>query len=224
MATLSKIKNALSFAHLASLGRAKVQAEDGKPTPADDDKKTAKAKAAAKAKAEDDEKEPDAQDESEDESADGDVDTKPGDDAPSETNEGQDADDGDEGESDEDKKKAKAKAKAKAEDDKKEDDELNGTSATAKARLREQARCASIFASAAAGKNPVLAANLAFTTRLSSSAAIRLLESTPVAAQAAPAHADRAARNPSLGANVPALTGKQALASRWDARFKKANS
>jgi len=103
-----------------------------------------------------------------------------------------------------------------------DDDEMRGKSAVARARRRERARCAAIFASPAAARNPVLAANLAFKGQMKRSEAIALLEGTPAPASAA--HASRAARNPNLGADGGAKPSQQqALAARWDANLKAAN-
>ncbi|WP_087688048.1 hypothetical protein [Pandoraea sp. PE-S2R-1] len=106
-----------------------------------------------------------------------------------------------------------------AEDD---DGEMRGKSAAARARRREQARCAAIMGSKAAARNPVLAANLAFKTRMTRAEAIDTLEATPASASAA--HSTRAARNPSLGGDGGAKPSRQqALAARWDANLKAAN-
>jgi hypothetical protein len=85
-----------------------------------------------------------------------------------------------EDESDEDYKKRKDKAAAAETDDNEEgDDKSDGDDMRKKgsrpARLRERARCAAIFADAAAGKNPALAATLAFNTELPRSQAIKVL-------------------------------------------------
>lgn len=182
----------LSFAHLAGLNAKASKAEDEKPE--DEDKKDAKAEG--------------------DEPEDKDDDKK----------DAKRADDGDDK-----KEKAEDDAKAEDEDDKKnakaddgddDDEEMRGKSAVARARLREQARCASIFASKAAARNPVLAANLAFNTRMSRQEALAVLESTPAAAS----HADRSARNPSIGTSGGAKQSpQQAMAARWDQNLKAAN-
>ncbi len=65
------------------------------------------------------------------------------------------------------------------EDDDDSDEEMRGKSASAVARRRERARCASIFACAAAGANPALAAHLAFNTTMTRSEAIGTLKATP---------------------------------------------
>lgn len=96
-------------------------------------------------------------------------------------------DDGDGDDEDDDKSKRGKKAK-KAEDDDAEDDddedEMKGSSASAKARRRERARCAAIFASPAAAGIPHVAANLAFNTNMSRSAAIAVLQSVATSAPA----------------------------------------
>jgi len=112
---------------------------------------------------------------------------------------------------------------ASADDDK--DEEMRGSSAAAAARRREQARCATIFASPAAGKNPVLAAKLAFTTRMPRDEALAILEGTPAPTAAAPASAPlasnvagRSDRNPRVsGGDAPKLTGQAAIDASWDA-------
>ena len=103
-----------------------------------------------------------------------------------------------------------------------DDEEMRGKSTVAKARRREQARCAAIFASPAAARNPVLAANLAFKTRMTRAEAIATLEATPAAASAV--HSNRSARNPNLGADGGTKPShQQALAARWDANLRAAN-
>ena len=96
-----------------------------------------------------------------------------------------------------------------------DDKEMRGNSPAAQARRREQARCAAIFASPAAARNPVLAATLAFTTRMSRTEAVAVLESTPAPASAL--HPQRAARNPQVGATGGApLAPAAAVAARWE--------
>lgn len=114
----------------------------------------------------------------------------------------------------------KKKEEAKAEDD--SDEEMRGDSTAAAARRRERARCAAIFGSTAAGKNPVLAANLAFNTSMSRTEALAVLDNTPAAA--ASGNPSRAARNPQVGAGgTVALTPQQVAAARWDQNLKAAN-
>lgn len=116
----------------------------------------------------------------------------------------------------------------RAEDDDRDPDaeddegEMRGKSSAARARRREQARCAAIMGSKAAARNPVLAANLAFKTRMTRAEAIETLEGTPAPASAV--HSNRAARNPSLGGDGGAKPSRQqALAARWDANLQAAN-
>lgn len=125
------------------------------------------------------------------------------------------------------KKEEEARARGEKDDDtdpdaEDDDEEMRGKSAVARARLREQARCAAIFASKAAARNPMLAANLAFKTRMTRAEAIATLEGAPAPASAA--HVNRSMRNPILGADGGAKPSpQQALAARWDANLKAAN-
>ena len=93
-------------------------------------------------------------------------------------------------------------------------------SASARRTCRsQQARCAAIFASKGAARNPVLAANLAFKTRMTRAEAIATLEGTPAPA----GHSDRAARNPSIGTTAAKQSPQQALAARWDKNLQAVN-
>lgn len=192
----SKAKQSLKFAHFA--GTAKAAAEDD---PKQDDDK-------AKAAAEDQEKK---------------------DDEAKAKAEGDDTDDpkaeGDDPEKeDDDKPASKAKAAGDGEDDDGEDDdsdkEMRGNSPAAAARRRERARCAAIFASRAAAKNPALACSLAFQTSMTRVEALSVLESSPAPASAS--NLDRASRNPSLGAGGDASqSSAKASASGWASAFAK---
>lgn len=91
---------------------------------------------------------------------------------------------------DEDKEKeeakaAKKKAKAESDDDDKGDDEDEKDDDKKAIRARERARCEAIFADPAAGRNPTLAAALAFGTSLNRSAAIAMLQAGGTAVQPA---------------------------------------
>jgi broad specificity phosphatase PhoE len=127
-----------------------------------------------------------------------------------------------EGDDPDDDEKDSAKADDQdAEDD--EEEEMRGKSAAASARRRERARCAAIFGSKAAGRNPVLAANLAFNTSMTRKEALAVLESTPASIGTAEFAGGRAARNPAIGSGAPSTNRTQQTASRWDAAFKKAS-
>ena len=207
---MSKIASAANFAHL--LGISAKKAED------DEDKKDSR-------RAEDDQEDDDKKSRRADDSDkdykeraddDNDEDAEDGDDKKSKKSKRAE-DDSD----DEDDKKSK-RADDEKDDDKMEDDgdddeeEMRGKSAVARARRRERARCAAIFRSKMAGKNPVLAANLAFNTSMTRKEALAVLENTPAAQSFG---GDRSARNPSLGSDA---TRSQNPSSRWDAAFKKA--
>ena len=139
-----------------------------------------------------------------------------------------DTPDDDEGEDDErekredetdDEYKARVSAMDEAKDE--DDDDEKGNASALAARSRERARCAAIFASPAAARNPVLAANLAFGTDLSRQKSLALLQATP--APAAPGNPTRASRNPNVGAGAPtSATSHQAISARWDTVMVKA--
>lgn len=82
----------------------------------------------------------------------------------------------------------RAQSQANGEEDHEGDDDSDGADmrnqAIASPRLRERARCAAIFLDPAAGKNPVLAATLAFHTDLPRSQAIAVLRAGGVPANA----------------------------------------
>jgi hypothetical protein len=87
-------------------------------------------------------------------------------------------------------------------DDEEGDDGSDGADMRRKgarsARLRERARCAAIFSDASAGKNPALAAQLAFGTDLPRSQAINVLKAGGLAVASAP-------RRPSLDERMAAV-------------------
>ncbi|MBW9102945.1 hypothetical protein [Paraburkholderia phenoliruptrix] len=114
--------------------------------------------------------------------------------------------------------KAESDDKENADDDD-DEEEMRGSSASAQARRRERMRCATIMGSAAAGKNPVLAANLAFNTSMTRKEALAVLGGTPAPAAAAPV----ARRNPQLGAGGErGISSEQAIASSWETAMQRA--
>ena len=216
MSKLSRVASALSFAHLAGIGsmrgknaradedveewkkdaRAEDDEKNGDKEPDDGDKKSRKAKR-AKAGEEADDK----------------------DDDPDADEDDHDADD----DSEDDKKSRRAKGSKSADDDdpdaEDDEDELHGKSAVASARRRERARCAAIFGSRYAARNPVLAASLAFNTSMTRDQALTVLRDTPAGASATSGRSDR---NPRLGAGGDDSPSRQvAIASRWDRAMSK---
>ena len=168
---------AATFAHLLGLGvRAEEEDKDKKGSRAEDDyeKKGRRAEEDDKDDGEDDKekkgkKAKRAEGDDKDECAEDDDDA-----------ERAEEDDKDDGEDDKEKKGKKAK---RAEDDD-DDEEMSGNSASAKARRRERARCAAIFASPAAGIRPDVAAHVAFNTNMSRGDAIAMLDSVSAGHQA----------------------------------------
>lgn len=228
MSIRSLMGRGLNFAHLSGLSSRASKAED------DEDKKDARAegdsddeeentdrnrddgdakkgKAKSKARAEDEDDEDDQ----------GDDGQKSGKRAKAE--DGDETKDYAEDEDDEDDQgdDGQKSGKRAEEDGDDEDEEMRGKSAVAKARRREQARCAAIMGCKAAGRNVVLAANLAFNTRMGRREAIAVLSSTPAASNSNPG---RQARNPSLGAGGEASRNPAAAAAAsWDRAFSKVN-
>lgn len=192
-----KVASALSFAHLTGFAKA-AEPDDDKTRPDDNaegDDPEKKDQDHEDGNVKKGKKATSAEDDKDDESAE--------DDAP------------DEKDDDKKAKGSKADDDPDAEDD---EDEMRGKSAAASARRRERARCAAIFSSKAAGKNPALAANLAFNTSMTRKEALTVLESTPAATSA---YGDRSARNPGIAAGAVRPSGKQAVSNSWDAAFKK---
>lgn len=192
-------KGGMNFAHLGG-----VKAGPSRSAESDEDDDDKDDKSDKDAKADDDE--PPKKDDQDD-------------DGKESKAEGDDKDDGDK-KDDKPPKDAKG-SKADAEDKDAEDDdeeEMRGKSAEASARRREQARCAAIFGSKAAGRNPVLAANLAFNTRMTRKEALAVLESTPAPQQASAGSASRAAGNPRVDPpGAPEQDANANLMSSWDA-------
>lgn len=186
----------LSFSHLAKVP---ANAADDTPAP-DDENKGKKGKKAA-----DDGPDDQDRDNGDSENAAGDtVDTD---------------EDSDEGKGKKGKKAAEEGPDKDADAGDDDDEEMRGKSAVAQARRRERARCAEIMGSQHAGRNPVLAANLAFNSAMSRKEALAILKDTPTSASAtAPTR-----RNPSLGGGGEAVvTSGQAIASSWDHAMQKA--
>jgi hypothetical protein len=107
-----------------------------------------------------------------------------------------------------------------AADDDDDEEEMRGKSAAARARRRERARCAAIFASKGAGRNPVLACKLAFTTSMTRSEAIEVLDGSP-----APEGSRGRRQNPNLGIDSDRnANSEQSIAASWDVAFQKAGA
>lgn len=216
--------SAISFAHLGSVrGKSARAADDKDKDYKDDDKDDEKDASAKKADDEDDTGDDDASARADDPSAedDDDKDDKDEKKGKAKTASAEDDDDKDD-KKPEGKKGSKASASGPDED---EDDaeELHGKSAVARARLREQARCAAIMGCRAAGRNVPLAAQLALSTRMTRDEAIAVLENTPAAS--ADTSSSRAARNPRLGSGGEvAMDSKAALSAGWDRAFEKAGA
>ncbi len=193
---------AMSFAHLAGIGRAKpgaragkVEDEDPKPDAEDDDPKPDAEDEDPKPDAEDEDPKPDAEDE----------DPKPDAEDEDEKPEASD-DDGDDNQNEPKQRKGKASAKAASADFK-------------RGRKSERHRCAAIFASPLAARNTALAAHLAFNTGLSSKAALGILKDTPAGSTAASQSRERS--NPRVGQDG-GRTGPGAAAKGWDVAMNKA--
>jgi len=221
---LSSIGNALSFAHLAGIGmKKKADSEDDpekeRESERDHEDETDGAKKGKRAKAEEDREREKEDIDAEEEEGDDDDKEKKGKKAKKAKAEGEEDDE----EACDDKrgkkgKRAKSEGKDDENDEEDEDVEMRGSSPIAQARLREQRRCAAIFASSAAAKNPVLAANLAFCTRMTRTEALAVLEATPAASAAQV----RTRHNPDVGTGASAsLTTKQAVDKSLDLAFSK---
>jgi hypothetical protein len=214
MSIRSLAARGLSFAHLAGIAPRGARAEDDKQDDenarAEDDDQEEQdrddgdgsgSKGKKSKRAEDRTDDPDAEDDNDDVEDDSGKGKK-----------GKRADDGDgDGDDEEDD------TDPDAEDD---DDEMRGKSAVARARRREQARCAAIMGSKAAGRNVELAANLAFKTRMTRQEALAILRTSP--AGASDQSQARAARNPRLGAggSVQRNSAQEASAG-WERAFSK---
>jgi len=212
MSIRSLAARGLSFAHLAGISARGARAEDDKKDDENaraedddqeeqdrDDGDSSGSKGKKGKSAEDRTDDPDAEDDNDD-----DVEDDSG-----KGKKGKRADDGDDEDDDD--------TDPDAEDD---DDEMRGKSAVARARRREQARCAAIMGSKAAGRNVELAANLAFKTRMTRPEALAILRTSPAGASSQ--SQARAARNPRLGAggSVQRNSSQEASAG-WERAFSK---
>lgn len=209
MSKLSRVASAFSFAHLVGIGSMR-----GKKARAEDEEDERE----KGSRAEDDRDEEDEDDESDK------TDKKSRKAKRAKADEDDDSDE-DQDEEGEDKDKGKKSKRAKAEDDdadaEDDDEEMHGKSAAASARRRERARCAEIFGSRYAARNPVLAANLAFNTAMSRSQAIAVLRDTPDGTNGN-TNSVRSGKNPELGSSGGEASGRAAtIASRWDRAMSK---
>ncbi len=197
-------KGGMNFAHLGGIKAGKPRSDDADKKDDDKDDDADKGK---DAKADD--TDPPKKDDDKDE---GGKDAKAGKD---DSGKGGGEDD------DADKDKGAKGSKASTDDADADDDdeeEMHGKSAAASARRRERARCSAIFASRAAARNPVLAANLAFNSNMTRKNAVAMLESTPAPQAAAPQNASRAANNPRVDPpGAPEQNAHASLMSSWDA-------
>lgn len=219
MPKLTTMASAHSFAHLLGFGATKatkkraeeeLDEEKGDGDDEDDNKKAKRAESPEK------EEESDETEERDEEEDDGKKSKK----AKSKRAKAEDDDEGDDGESGED------------DDEEEGDDDSDGADMRKKnargPRLRERARCAAIFADASAGKNPALAATLAFQTDMPRGQAVKVLRAGGVAAPTSRRVSldDRMAnvRTPNVGASDPAgpaRGGAQSVASQIVAAGKK---
>ncbi|BCF96628.1 hypothetical protein PPGU19_011970 [Paraburkholderia sp. PGU19] len=223
MSIRSLAARGLSFAHLASLSNRASKAED------DEEKKDARAEGDSDDEEENTDRNRDDGDSKKSKKARAEDDDDDGaeDDGQKSGKKAKKAEDGDESkdyaeEDDDDgaEDDGQKSGKRAEEDGDDEDEEMRGKSAVARARRREQARCAAIMGHKAAGRNVVLAANLAFNTRMGRKEAIAVLQATPAASTPGQG---RQARNPNLGAGGEMHRNPQREASAgWDRAFSKA--
>lgn len=229
---MSRIGGALTFSHLAGLGRGTARMPKASSEEERDEEDEGKPKEKKGKKAEDGGDEADAEggdpdDEHEDQDR-SNGDSKKGKKGKAEKGD-DDKDYEDEGDGDDgnpkDKKGKKADDSGESEDEEMEDEdddekEMHGKSPLAAARRRERERCAAIFNDRAAARNPQLAAQLAFNTSLTRGEAIKVLQGS--APPAAGGNSQRADRNPRLGpgAEAPA-NSQQAISASWDHAMKQ---
>ncbi|MBN3852002.1 hypothetical protein G3N59_01290 [Paraburkholderia sp. Ac-20340] len=211
----------LSFGHLAKVSTRSARAEENDDRN-DRDDNSGKGKKGKRAEGDDDNDDDDGQNRD-------DGDSKKGSRAEGDDQGGDDDDDDRDDNSGKGKKGKRAAASGdddddddddgdRAEDDDDDEEEMRGKSAAARGRRRERARCAAIFGSKAAGRNPVLAANLAFNTNMTRKQALKVLNETP-----APQGSVGARRNPNLGAGGEQSASREhTIQAGWDRAFGKA--
>lgn len=215
MTLRTRMASALSFSHLAGLPKGKTRADNGDD---DDDKKQRDgesdddyAKRMEEQDGDDDQKNQDREN----------GDAKKGKRADDDDGKGDpDADDQDDADDRKSKKGKKADDSGESEDadDDDPDEEMRGKGSAARARRRERARCAAIFASPHAARNPQMAAQLAFNTTMPRSEAIAVLS----AASSSTAVSGRQERNPQLGPGGDRImTSRQNTERSWEAAMKK---
>lgn len=219
MSLVKNLARKMTFAHLSSLGASsgRAQVDDS-----DDDDKSKKGR---RAEGDDpDERDPDDEKGKKGRRAEeDDPDERDPDDEKGKKGRRAEEDDPDERDPDDEKGKKGRRAEdddtdPDAEDD---EDEMHGKSAVARSRRRERARCAAIFGSKAAARNPALAANLAFNTAMTRSQALGVLRDSPAAHDP---NAGRSASNPNIGNGGSQSPGRKAVSSSsWDRAFAKAN-
>ena len=219
MKLLNRLAGGLPFAHLAGISSRRIRSDQDADIDDDEDNRTSGRRA--------DENDPDPQDPDQDRKG------KKGRRAEADPDD-ENEDGSDDSIGDDEKGKRGRKAK-RAEDDpddpsaedddpdaEDDEDELKGKSAAARARRRERARCAAIFGSKAAARNPVLAANLAFGTSMSRHEALALLKASPAGESAGGASDGRASRNPSLGNSAGPSPSRQAsVDARWERTMQR---
>ncbi len=197
-------RGGLSFAHLGRGTRASDDRQD------DDD--SGKGKRSKRASEDDD-------DDQQQDREDGDSkrgSRAEGDDPDDDNNEGDD-DRNDSGKGKRSKRASEDDDDERADEDDDDEEEMRGNSAAARARRRERARCAAIFASKGAGRNPVLAAKLAFNSAMPRSEAIEVLDGAP-----APEGSRSRRQNPNLGIDGDRnVSSEQSIAASWDVAFQK---
>jgi hypothetical protein len=213
MTSQSLAAGAVRFAHFVGLVRASTDDDDQDDGVPKDGKKDGKKTGTTG--------ESDTTDDGDESSGDNREGAAADDDAPA--CEGDDNDQND-GEPAKDGKKSKKKGDASDGDDdpadsedQDADEEMRGASATAKARMRENRRCAAIFACPQAATNLPLAVSLDFETRLPRREAIAVLKR----GGAVNGRAGRAASNPDVGTGGSPSGGAK-VQGMWAAAFKKA--